>query len=91
MNIHCRKASKAEGVEWLTHSAGLSMKDVISFGDDLPDANLLKNTGWSVAVANAVPEILELAEYKTFSNENDGVASVLERLSEKIFKDLDSR
>ncbi len=56
------------------------MDDVLAFGDDIPDIDLLTSCGTAVAMANAVPEVLSLCRYSTASNDNDGVAVVLERV-----------
>ena len=45
--------------------------------NDLP---MLEWVGHAVAVANAHPEVLALADEVTASNDDDGVAQVLERL-----------
>ena len=65
------------------------MSDVISFGDDFPDVDLIENTGWPVAVSNAVPEVLNRAKYLTATNDEDGVALVLERLADALGRGKD--
>jgi len=44
------------------------------------DIDLIRDCGWSVAVENAIPEIKALAKYSTASNDDHGVAMVLEDL-----------
>jgi len=53
---------------------------VVAFGDMPNDLPMLAWAGRSVAVANAHPEVLALADEVTASNDDDGVALVLERL-----------
>jgi hydroxymethylpyrimidine pyrophosphatase-like HAD family hydrolase len=53
---------------------------VVAFGDHLTDAGMLAWAGLGVAVANAEPAVLEAADVVTASNDDDGVALVLERL-----------
>jgi len=53
---------------------------VIAFGDDVNDVRMLKEAGLGVAVANAAPEVLAAADRVTASNDEDGVALVLEEL-----------
>jgi hydroxymethylpyrimidine pyrophosphatase-like HAD family hydrolase len=50
----------------------------MAFGDDLPDLEILQACGMSVAMANAFPEIKTACSYQTASNDEDGVAIVLE-------------
>jgi hydroxymethylpyrimidine pyrophosphatase-like HAD family hydrolase len=54
--------------------------EVIAFGDMLNDVSMLAWAGRGVAVANAHPEVLAVADEVTASNDEDGVALVLERL-----------
>jgi len=53
---------------------------VIAFGDDIPDVGMLKECGISVAVANALPEVKSVCTHYTASNDEDGVALVLEEM-----------
>ena len=84
INVHSDRASKSGAVATLIESVGIDLQDVISFGDDLPDVDLMMNTGWSVAVENAIPLIIEAARFHTASNDDDGVAIVLESLIEAV-------
>ncbi len=52
----------------------------MAFGDQLADAGMLRWAGLGVATANASPSALEAADEVTASNDEDGVALVLERL-----------
>ncbi|MGX7245802.1 Cof-type HAD-IIB family hydrolase [Enterococcus quebecensis] len=55
-------------------------KEVISFGDSYNDFELIKGTFFGVAMDNACKELKIIADYVTKSNDNDGVAFVLEQL-----------
>ncbi|MBT3554715.1 MAG: HAD hydrolase family protein [Chloroflexi bacterium] len=80
LNIVPTQASKSGAVADLLESANIPLTDVLSFGDDFVDIDLIRDCGWSVAVANAIPEIKSLAKYETASNDDHGVAIVLEKL-----------
>ncbi len=84
VNIHSANASKSGATAALIKAGGIGLDDVISFGDDLPDVDLMLNTGWPVAVENAIPEVKEAARFHTASNDDEGVALVLERLIEAV-------
>ncbi|MBP5654360.1 MAG: HAD hydrolase family protein [Clostridiales bacterium] len=47
---------------------------MVSFGDDDNDIDMLKMCGQGIAVANAVPAVLDIADSVTLSNDEDGVA-----------------
>ena len=63
----------------LCERRGISAEDVIAFGDMPNDLPMLLWAGHAVAVANAHPEVLEVADEVTLSNDDDGVAEVLAR------------
>jgi Cof subfamily protein (haloacid dehalogenase superfamily) len=72
--------SKAAALAELCDELGLTADDVIAFGDFLNDLPMLAWAGRSVAVANAHPDVIAEADEVTASNDEDGVALVLEGL-----------
>jgi hypothetical protein len=59
---------------------GIASDDVVAFGDMPNDLPMLRWAGHGVAVANAHPDLLTAADEVTASNDDAGVARVLERL-----------
>lgn len=53
--------------------------EVVAFGDMPNDLAMLRWAGRGFAMGNAVDEVVETAEHHTGSNDDDGVAQVLER------------
>lgn len=49
----------------LTVKLGISPKDTVFVGDDIPDLPLLSKVGYSIAVANAVAAVREFCDYTT--------------------------
>jgi Cof subfamily protein (haloacid dehalogenase superfamily) len=82
IQIMSKKASKELAVKKLCSNFDISLNDVIVFGDDFNDYGLFKVCGYSVAMGNAIKEIKEIANEVTETNDNDGVAEVLERILE---------
>ncbi|MGH3048735.1 MAG: Cof-type HAD-IIB family hydrolase [Gaiellaceae bacterium] len=72
--------NKAAALAELCESLGIASHEVVAFGDHLNDLPMLAWAGRGIAVANAHPEVIELADEVTASNDEDGVALVLERL-----------
>ena len=72
--------TKASALEGLAASAGVSAGEVIAFGDMPNDLPMLAWAGRSVAVANAHPVVLAAVDEVTASNDEDGVAVVVEHL-----------
>lgn len=69
---------KAEGICRLTEMLGMSMKEVIACGDGYNDISMVERAGLGVAMENAEPEVKEAADYITASNDEDGIAVLLE-------------
>ena len=71
---------KAAAVERLLAEHGAPPESVVAFGDMPNDVELIRWAGLGVAVANAHPELLAAADEVTASNDDDGVALVIERI-----------
>lgn len=72
--------SKHFALERFSADLGIAREDVWAIGDGALDAGMLAWAGHGVAMANAVPQALAAADELTLSNDDDGVAIVLERL-----------
>jgi len=71
--------SKATGVAEIAHSLGIAGGEAVAFGDMPNDISMLVWAGRGVAMRNAHPEVLAVADEVTASNDDDGVGRVLER------------
>lgn len=73
----------AAGVNKATAVAelGVPPEDVVAFGDYPNDIPLLQWAGLGVAMGNAHPDVIAIADEVTATNDEDGVALVLERLA----------
>ena len=61
IEIAPKSVSKLSAIKSLLHS-GETLEDVIAFGDNYNDIDMLKNVGYGVAVANARPEVKNIVE-----------------------------
>jgi Cof subfamily protein (haloacid dehalogenase superfamily) len=80
VEISAAGVTKAAGLAWFCSRHGIAADEVLAFGDMPNDLPMLSWAGRSVAVANAHPAVLEIADEITGSNEDDGVADYLEGL-----------
>ena len=71
---------KAHGMGILLDHFGLTMKDVIAFGDSMNDYELMEAAGTAVAMGNAIPEIKKIADLVTTDVDKDGVANAIKKL-----------
>jgi Cof subfamily protein (haloacid dehalogenase superfamily) len=83
LEISAPGVTKATALSGLAGRAGIDAAEVVAFGDMPNDLPMLAWAGRAVAVANAHPEVLALADEVTASNDEDGVALVLERLARR--------
>jgi len=61
---------------------GIKLTEAIAFGDDLNDLDLIRACGIGVAMGNAAPVVKEAADIVAGTNDQDGVAAVLEAIWE---------
>lgn len=80
LEINHARAHKGEALRLLAAHLGFGIGDVMSFGDGLNDLTMVRDAGIGVAMANAAPEVLAVAKRVTLSNDEDGVAAVIEGL-----------
>ncbi|GGZ15965.1 hydrolase [Streptomyces poonensis] len=72
--------TKATGLDMAAQRLGLSPAQTIAFGDMPNDIPMFAWSAYGVAMANAHSELRAVADEVTLSNEEDGIAVVLERL-----------
>jgi Cof subfamily protein (haloacid dehalogenase superfamily) len=71
--------SKATGVAEVARPLEIAARDVVTFGDMPNDVPMLQWAGLGVAMGNAHPEAIAVADEVTARNTEDGLARVLER------------
>ena len=70
---------KARSLAVLLGKLGLSPDQLIACGDGFNDLSMIQYAGLGVAMLNAQPIVREHADYVTLSNDEDGVAHVVEK------------
>ena len=70
-----KSVSKLSAIKLLLK--GESLENVIAFGDNYNDIEMLKHVGCGVAVANARDEVKAISKYITSENTDDGVAKFI--------------
>lgn len=79
LEIMNKSATKAKAIRFMEHYLHVSADEVIAFGDNFNDLDMLEYAGLSVAMGNAPEEIQQVAKEVTANNNEDGIALVLER------------
>ena len=70
---------KAQSLAVLLEKVGIRREEVIACGDGFNDLSMIRYAGLGVAMENAQPVVREAADFITLSNDQDGVAHVVEQ------------
>jgi Cof subfamily protein (haloacid dehalogenase superfamily) len=79
LELSAAGVSKASALARLCGQHGIDAADVVAFGDMLNDLPMLAWAGRPYAMANAHPDVLAAIPRRAPSNDDDGVAVVLEQ------------
>lgn len=79
LDATARHVDKASGLEAAAKHFDVESSEVIAFGDNLNDIPMLTWAGTAVAMGNAHPQVLQIADAMTVSNMRDGVAVYLDK------------
>lgn len=77
-------AGKAKALCWLAKRLGISAEETAAFGDAENDREMIRWAGLGVAMGNADPMTKEAADLVAATNQEDGVARVLEAIFEEL-------
>lgn len=79
LEITMATADKGNGMVKLGEYLGIKPEEIMTCGDSENDLAMIQAAGFGVAMANGTEEVKEAANYITDSNEEDGVAKVIEK------------
>lgn len=74
-----KKATKLNGIKKLTNIYGIDLDEVVTFGDDYSDIEMIKACGKGIAMENALDIVKESADDICMNNDEDGVARWIEK------------
>ncbi|RJK94900.1 Cof-type HAD-IIB family hydrolase [Vallicoccus soli] len=80
LEVSASGVSKATTLARMCEERGVDASEVVAFGDMPNDLPMLAWAGTAYAMGNAHPDVLAAADRTTLTNDEDGVAVVLERL-----------
>ena len=73
-----KDATKSKAAASLVQFWDIASSEILAFGDDLNDIDMLSYAGIGVAMGNALDEVKAAANYICLSNDEDGVAHWIE-------------
>lgn len=80
MRLEILKCNKFCAIQKLCELTKTSMNDVMYFGDSINDIECFENLTYTIAMGNANEEIKKLSFKITGTNDNDGIAEILNDL-----------
>lgn len=80
-NIEINAANAQKGIALLDYAKTRNIKreEIAAIGDNMNDASMIREAGTGVAMGNAIPAIKRLAQVETKTNNENGVAAILEK------------
>ncbi len=73
-------ASKGCAIRQLAKRLGIQKEEIMVIGDNYNDLPMFENAGVSVAMGNANKDIKSCATHTTLTNDENGVAHIIEEL-----------
>lgn len=77
--ITSTNVDKWQAIENLAKSLEIHPQEVMAIGDNMNDAQMIKNSGLGIVMGNAAPYIKEMADEIVADNNNSGVAEAIEK------------
>lgn len=72
--------TKEKAMDEVCKFLALGYEDIMSFGDDYSDIEMLVRSGYKIAMGNAIPEVKAVADIIIGSNDDDGIATYLKTI-----------
>ena len=79
IEVNAAGVDKGNAILWFADHLGIPHEEVAGFGDGNNDIQLLKKAGVGVAMANATDQVKAVSDYITGTNDEDGVATFIEK------------
>ena len=73
------EANKGNALLFLANELGIDRSEVIGIGDNHNDFELIKAAGFGIAMGNAVQEVKDIADYTSFTNNDEGVLHAIDK------------
>lgn len=81
-----KNATKEDAILHICKKCGITIDEIVAFGDDYADIGMLKLCGMGIAMGNAIDEVKKVADYVIGDNDNEGIGRYLKSVMAKINK-----
>lgn len=80
LDIMASGTSKGKALGYLAEKLNTNLEEVIAFGDNYNDIDMLESVGMPIAMENSVQDLKTIAKHITKSNDESGVAYAINNL-----------
>lgn len=80
LDVTAKRANKGDGIAAIAEALSVTLEETLVIGDMTNDLAMFERAGRSVAMAQAPENVRNAADRVTGTNDEDGVADVIERL-----------
>lgn len=74
-----KEGTKGHALQFMARHLGCTMDQTIAIGDAWNDREMIQAAGLGVAMGNSIEALKEIADYVTFTNNEEGVRHVIEK------------
>ena len=78
--VSSKNVDKWCAIEEVMKLENIQQTEVMSFGDNNNDINMIKNAGMGIAMGHSNEQVKKVADFITETNDEDGVAKALESI-----------
>ena len=82
IDIQLKSTNKGKAIRFLQEKYDISPEECMAFGDYLNDYSMMETCHFSFAMGNAHPDLKEVANFQTTSNDHMGVVTILNTMTE---------
>lgn len=82
--ISLSNVDKWDAIKFLITKLEIKPEEVIAIGDNINDKKMIENAGLGVVMKGSTPVVTEVADYITDSNNDEGVAKILQKYYKNI-------
>ena len=75
---------KWNAIEFLAEKMGINQDEIMAIGDNINDKEMIEKAGLGVVMAQSTPIVVNVANEVTASNNDEGVAKILQKYYENI-------
>ena len=81
--ISAKDVDKWNAIKILAEKLNINSEEIVCIGDNINDKKMIEKSALGIAMKGSTPDIIKIAKCITETNDNDGVAMVLENISKK--------